>query len=166
MAKLQEELQQNKPFVSPKQEAFLALQRTSDLVSRPVEKVFYRNKLTPEQYNVLRILRGAEPKGLPTLEIGRRMITRASNVTRIIDRLELKGLVVRKRETKDRRVVRIRISREGQKLLKNMDEAVNVATEKALAKISVQEAQRLNSILEKLREGIHEMNRRPIDNGR
>lgn len=160
MSKLKDEIRQRKPFQSARQEAYLGLQRTDDLVSRPVEKIFSRWKLTPEQYNVLRILRGAEPAGLPTLEIGRRMITRASNVTRIIDRLELKAFVVRRRETQDRRVVRIRISDAGLKLLIDMQDDVVNATESALGGITEAEAKALTDILEKLREGVIELNRR------
>jgi DNA-binding MarR family transcriptional regulator len=154
MTRLQKEIQQSKPFISARIEAYLALQRTTDLASRPVEKVFSRWGLTPEQYNVLRILRGAEPKGLPTLEIGRRMITRASNVTRIIDRLESKKLVDRKRETQDRRVVRIRISGEGLKLLSEMQDSVSEASEVSIAGLTEPEAQRLVNLLEKIREGL------------
>jgi DNA-binding MarR family transcriptional regulator len=154
MTRLQTEIQQTKPFLSPRQEAYLALQRTTDLASRPVEKVFARWGLTPEQYNVLRILRGAEPKGLPTLEIGRRMITRASNVTRIIDRLESKGLVDRKRETQDRRVVRIRIAGAGLSLLDEMQDAVFTAAQGSINGLSESEAEKLVGLLEKVREGL------------
>lgn len=160
MAKLQDEIRQSKPFESLRQEAYLALQRTTDLAARPVEKVFFRWKLTPEQYNVLRILRGSEPRGLPTLEIGRRMITRASNVTRIIDRLESKNYVVRKRETRDRRIVRIRISKEGKDLLAEMDPAVVGAVDKAFERMSEEDARQLIEILERLREGVEAMNQR------
>lgn len=154
MGKLEHEIRQTKPFGSLRQEAFLAMQRTSDLAARPIEKVFSKWKLTPEQYNVLRILRGSEPDGLPTLEIGRRMITRASNVTRIIDRLELKALVSRKRETHDRRVVRIRITAQGLKLLTDMQPMVDAATEKALAGLTDNEASRISALFEKIRVGL------------
>ena len=160
LSKLKDEIRQVKPFESVRAEAYVGLQRTADLVSRPVEKVFSRWKLTTEQYNVLRIQRGAEPEGLPTLEIGRRMITRASNVTRIIDRLEIKAYVVRRRETQDRRVVRIRISDSGLKLLTDMDEDVVVATATALGGVTDAEAKTLNGILEKLREGVQDFHRR------
>ena len=154
MGKLEHELRQTKPFGSLRQEAFLGLQRTSDLAARPIEKVFSKWKLTPEQYNVLRILRGSEPDGLPTLEIGRRMITRASNVTRIIDRLELKALVSRKRETHDRRVVRIRVTAQGLKLLTDMQPLVDTATEKALGGLTDNESSRISALLEKIRDGL------------
>lgn len=154
MTRLQNEIQQSKPFGSAREEAYLALQRTTDLASRPVERVFSRWGLTPEQYNVLRILRGAEPGGLPTLEIGRRMITRASNVTRIIDRLETKKLVDRKRETQDRRVVRIRISADGLKLLEEMQDGVTRASQNSIVGLPEDDARLLIALLEKVREGL------------
>lgn len=154
MAKLQAELKQSKPFESARLESYLSVQRTADLMSRPVERVFAEYKLTPEQFNVLRILRGSEPAGRPTLEIGRRMITRASNVTRIVDRLESKGLVTRQRSADDRRIVTVRITPAGLQLLTRMYPRVTSITEAAIAGISEQEAARLNLLLEKLRAGL------------
>lgn len=154
MAKLETEIKQSKKIQSPHVEAYLALQRTTDLASRPVEKAFSKWKLTPEQYNVLRILKGSEPKGLPTLEIGRRMITRASNVTRIIDRLEAKGLAIRKRDSRDRRVVQIRISAAGQKMLNEMRTRVMESTKIGMCGLNDSEARRLTALLEKIREGL------------
>lgn len=162
MAKLQQELRQKKPFVTPRIESYLALLRTSDLASRPVERVFSRHKLTPEQYNILRILRGAEPKGSPTLEIGRRMITRASNVTRIVDRLEAKGLALRRRDTRDRRVVNIRITAQGLQLLNKMQANVDSMTEEAMKGLNDNEAARLGNLLEKIREHLAQRLKRPI----
>lgn len=161
MAKLKEEIRQAKAFATVREEAYLALQRTSDLVSRPVERIFSRWKLTPEQYNVLRILRGSEPKGLPTLEIGRRMVTRASNVTRIIDRLEAKGYALRKRDKRDRRVVQIRISSSGLKLLGAMSSDVDGAVKISLQGLTDAESRRILALLEKLRNGLDRARRRP-----
>jgi DNA-binding MarR family transcriptional regulator len=154
MGKLQQELKQKRPFGSARQEAYLAIQRTADLVARPVERLFARYGLTPEQYNVLRILRGSEPEGLPTLEIGYRMISRASNVTRIIDRLEAKNLAQRKRDADDRRVVQIRITAQGQKVLKEMQPHVVKTVEDALRGLNQQEAEKLCALLEKARAGL------------
>ena len=154
MAKLQEELKQTKAFASARLEANLALQRTTDLISRPMERVFSKHGLTPEQFNVLRILRGSEPEGRPTLEIGRRMITRASNVTRIVDRLESKGLVARRRSGDDRRVVTVRISPAGLQLINKIYPAVVQATDNAMSGQTEADAQKLNALLEKLREGL------------
>jgi DNA-binding MarR family transcriptional regulator len=160
MAKLQEELRQSKPFASTRQEAFLGLQRTADLVARPVEKLFRRRELTPEQYNVLRILRGAEPHGLPTLEIGKRMITRASNVTRIIDRLETKGLVSRRRDSRDRRIVRIRVAPSGLRAIEELHPDLGGSIEKAMAGLSEAESIELTLLLEKIRAALRGRSRR------
>jgi DNA-binding MarR family transcriptional regulator len=81
--------------------------------------------LTEPQYNVLRILRGAGAKGLPTLEIGNRMITRIPDITRLLDRLEVEGLVARERSTEDRRIVTAKITPKGTKLLNKLDKPFN-----------------------------------------
>src|SRR5690348_18290459 len=110
----------------PEEAAFLDLLRTCDLLSRGPAQVLKAEDLSATQYNVLRILRGA-PEGLPCGEIGNRMITRDPDVTRLLDRLEKRGLVSRCRETEDRRMVLTRISPEGLKLLARLDEPVQEA---------------------------------------
>ncbi len=89
---------------SPEEAAFLDLLRTTDMLSRGLIQVLKTEELSATQYNVLRILRGA-PEGLPCGEIASRMITRDPDVTRLLDRLEKRGLISRRRETKDRRTV-------------------------------------------------------------
>jgi DNA-binding MarR family transcriptional regulator len=113
----------SKPRSSPEEAAFLDLLRTCDLLSRGPAQVLKREDLSATQYNVLRILRGA-PEGLPCGEIASRMITRDPDVTRLLDRLEKRGLISRWRETKDRRLVMARISPEGLKVLARLDEPV------------------------------------------
>src|SRR5215467_1959891 len=88
----------------PEEEAFLDLLRTTDLLSRGPAQVIKAEDLSATQYNVLRILRGA-PEGLACGEIGNRMITRDPDITRLLDRLEKRGLISRARDTKDRRMV-------------------------------------------------------------
>src|SRR5438874_2879858 len=110
----------------PEEAAFLDLLRTCDLLSRGPGQVLKTEDLSATQYNVLRILRGA-PEGLPCGEIGSRMITRDPDITRLLDRLEKRGLVSRCRETKDRRMVLTRISPEELKLLGRLDEPVQKA---------------------------------------
>src|SRR6185295_1524706 len=102
---LQREIRQTRPFRSRSQEAMLALLRTADQVHRSFARVVEPHGITLQQYNVLRILRGAGDAGLPTLEIGARMIERSPGVTRLIDRLEAKGWVRRERCPHDRRQV-------------------------------------------------------------
>jgi DNA-binding MarR family transcriptional regulator len=124
---IQEEIQQSKPFRSRSQEAFLALLRTADDMRRHVSRVLEPAGVTLQQYNVLRILRGAGPNGLPTLAIGERMVERTPGVTRLIDRMEEKGWVTRERCTEDRRRVWCRITDEGLRLLAPLDPQVNAA---------------------------------------
>src|SRR6478752_1983616 len=90
---LQEEIRQTRPFSSPSEEAAVALVRTADLLRRALTAVVDPHDITLQQYNVLRILRGAGVDGLPTLEIASRMVEHAPGVTRLLDRLQGKGLV-------------------------------------------------------------------------
>ena len=108
---------------SPEEAAFLELMRTTDMLSRGFAPLLKAEELSSTQYNVLRILRGAS-EGLPCGEIGTRMITRDPDITRLLDRLEKRGLVSRCRETKDRRMVLTRITNEGLALLAQLDEPV------------------------------------------
>src|ERR1700693_5988005 len=111
---------------SPEETAFLDLLRTTDMLSRGLVQVLKTEDLSSTQYNVLRILRGA-PEGLPCGEIANRMITRDPDVTRLLDRLEKRGLISRCRETKDRRTVRVRITEDGLKLLTRLAETGGAA---------------------------------------
>src|SRR5438874_1308952 len=115
----------------PEEAVFLDLLRTTDLLSRRLAVVLKKEDLSSTQYNVLRILRGA-PDGLPCGEIANRMITRDPDVTRLLDRLEKRGLISRCRESKDRRMVTARITTEGSKLLTRLDEPVREAHRKQL----------------------------------
>src|ERR1700731_1690301 len=103
--------------------AFLDLQRTCDLLTRGPAQILKTEDLSPTQYNVLRILRGS-PDGLPCGEIANRMITRDPDITRLLDRLEKRGLISRWRESKDRRTVTARITPAGLKLPGDLDERV------------------------------------------
>lgn len=110
----------------PEEAAFVDLLRTTDLLSRGPAQVLKSEDLSPTQYNVLRILRGA-PEGLPCGEIGNRMITRDPDITRLLDRLEKRGLISRCRDERDRRTVMTRITAEGLKLLAELDEPMLAA---------------------------------------
>ena len=110
---------------------FLDLLRTTDMLSRGLLKILSREDLSSTQYNVLRILRGA-PEGLPCGEIAKRMITRDPDVTRLLDRLERRGLVLRSREARDRRTVRARVTPGGLKLLGRLDIPVRQAHRRQL----------------------------------
>src|SRR6476659_11445281 len=105
MSQLQREIRQGKPFRSRGQEVVVALLRTADLVRRTVGRALEPHDITVQQYNVLRILRGAGEQGLPTLEIGERMVEQTPGVTRLLNRLEAKGLAARSRGESDHRQV-------------------------------------------------------------
>src|SRR5918911_4834242 len=108
----------------PAQTAYVALLSTADRVRAFFETVCAPFDITGQQYNVLRILRGAEPDGLPTLTIAERVIERTPGITRMIDRLEAKGLVGREIRPHDRRCVYCRITKKGLKLLELLDKPV------------------------------------------
>jgi len=124
-----EDIQQSKPFHSRSQEAYLALLRTSDDAKRFISEVLESAGVTLQQYNVLRILRGAGSEGLPTLTVAERMLERTPGVTRLVDRMERKGWVERRRCTEDRRRVWCKITGSGLALLKSLDEPVHEADE-------------------------------------
>lgn len=107
--------------------------------------------ITGQQYNVLRILRGAEPDGLPTLTVAERMIERAPGVTRMMDRLEAKGLVTRERWEDDRRSVHCRITKRGLDLLEELDRPVEEIGRVAFATLSQGEVAQLVTLLERVR---------------
>jgi DNA-binding MarR family transcriptional regulator len=112
-----------KPGSSPEEVAHLEMMRTMEALSHRFAQVLKTEDLSETQYNVLRILRGA-PEGIPCGEIGNRMVTRDSDITRLLDRLEKRSLVSRSRESKDRRTVWARITPQGLKLLARLDEPV------------------------------------------
>jgi len=132
---------------SPEETAFLDLLRTCDLLSRGPAQFLKSEDLSPTQYNVLRILRGAQPAGLPCGEIADRMITRDPDITRLLDRLEKRELISRCRETKDRRMVVARITPRGLKLLARLDEAVQEMYRKQLGHLGAVRLKELQDLL-------------------
>src|SRR5918911_5307974 len=117
----------------PARSAYATLLSAADRVRSSFETVCAPFDITAQQYNVLRILRGAGPEGLPTLTIAERMIERTPGITRMIDRLESKGLVEREVRPHDRRCVFCRITRKGLSLLKALDAPVDEANHNAFA---------------------------------
>src|ERR1700694_3278632 len=116
----------------PEEAVFLELLRTTDMLTRKLVTVLKEDELSSNQYNVLRILRGA-PEGLPCGEIASRMITRDPDITRLLDRLEKRKLISRCRETQDRRMVMARITPEGLRLLARLDEPGQTAHRQQLS---------------------------------
>ena len=152
VAQLRDEIKQTKPFGLPEEELYLALQRTADRLLQGVEAALKPHGLSATQYNVLRILRGAEPDGLPCREIGARLITRDPDVTRLLDRMERRELVTRARLSSDRRVVRVRISASGLRLLKNLDASIAETHRQQLGHLRGARLRDLLTLLEAARE--------------
>jgi DNA-binding MarR family transcriptional regulator len=151
MSKLQEELKQKVPFGSREQEAYLALLRTADALETRVEAKLKEFGLTGTQYNALRILRGAGGEGLPCSEIGERMITRDPDITRLLNRLQKRGLAVRARGKDDRRVIYGKITAAGLKLLREMDEPLEKFGREILKHVSQERLLQLIGLLELVR---------------
>ena len=130
----------------PEEATFLDLLRTTDMLSRGLVRILKTEDLSATQYNVLRILRGS-PDGLPCGEIASRMITRDPDITRLLDRLERRGLISSCRETKDRRMVMARITPDGLKLLARLDEPVGDAHRKQLGHLGRERLRALTELL-------------------
>lgn len=136
----------SKPHRCPEEVAFLELLRTCDTLSRPLAQLLKTADLSATQYNVLRILRGS-PDGLPCGEIADRMITRDPDITRLLDRLEKRGLIFRCRETRDRRMVLTRITPEGLDIVGRLDEPVQETHRKQLGHLGQEHLQTLCELL-------------------
>jgi len=149
------EIHQTKPFGSLQQQVVLNLMRTS----RAVEEGWHRylkqaQGISPSQFNILRILRGARPHALKISVIGERMVTRDPDVTRLIDRLIKQGLVRRERDTQDRRVVLVEITPAGLALLARLDKPVLEQIEGAMAGLTSKQLRELDTLLNEVRAGI------------
>ena len=156
MSSIRSEIKQARPFPSPHQEAVVALIRTAELFRRLVTDVVEPLGITSQQYNVLRILRGAGTDGLPTLEIAERMIEQTPGITRLIDRLEAKKLVARERSAADRRCVYCRITRAGLDLLERLDAPVQGASGGSLDSLTKRELAQLVALLDRARARINQ----------
>ena len=150
---IERELKQTRPFSTRGQEAAVGLMRTADLLRRLLEQALEPSGVTAQQYNVLRILRGARPESLPTLEIAERMIERTPGITRLLDRLEAKKLVHRDRCESDRRQVLCTITAAGLELLRDVDGIVNDIESRSLGRLSDAKTRQLIGLLDAIREG-------------
>ena len=138
-------------FDSPQQEAYLALWRTYDRLSALEDEFFLRFDLTAQQYNLLRLLRASHPAPVPTLSLVARLVSRAPDVTRMLDRLEEGDLIVRTRSTEDRRLVLVGITESGLALLEQMAEPLRDCHERQLGHLSSSELKALVQLLRKAR---------------
>ena len=150
--KLAKEIRQTKPFASREEEAFLNLGRTYEFLQRRVAELLKSRDLTPTQYNMLRILRGAGTDGVTCSQATERMLSQDPDVTRLLDRMELRGLIRRERSKEDRRVVITRISDLGIELTNQLDDPLHLLLKQLLSRVSQQRLKELIDTLEALRE--------------
>lgn len=150
---LQSELKQTVPFRSIEEEAHLSIIRTADTLMRSGALMLKAHGLTQTQYNVLRILRGAGAEGLPSGEIADRMITREPDITRLLDRMESRGWVHRRRDPGDRRVMRVWITLAGRELTDRLDRPVAELLKQNLSHLGDAKLAELSDLLGSIREG-------------
>lgn len=152
MSPLREEIKQRRPFRSRGHEGVVSLLLTADRLRRDLAQVVEPHGLTLQQYNVLRILRGAGSQGLPTLDIADRMIEQTPGITRLLDRLERKSLVRRQRCPEDRRRVWVAITPGGLRLLATLDAPMSRADDALLERLGARRAVTLIRLLEAARK--------------
>lgn len=150
---LLEEIKQTKPFANVGEEAYVNLLRTADELQSGLAAMLKPYGVSPTQYNVLRILRGAGNAGLPCGEVGNRMVTRDPDITRLLDRMEKAGWIERARDTRDRRIVTTRITKSGLALLKKSDADVEGFSRRALNQLGDARLRTLIEILDEMRAG-------------
>ena len=149
---IQSEIQQTKPFSTLEEEALVSLQRTADQLHWRMSEMLKEYGVSPTQYNALRILRGAKDEGRACSEIAERMINRDPDITRLVDRLERRGLVARSREDRDRRVITTRITPAGLKLLDSLDRPIEDFNRRLLGPLGEQRLRTLIQLLDAARE--------------
>jgi DNA-binding MarR family transcriptional regulator len=150
--RLAREIKQSKPFDSLEAEAFLNLGRTWEYLQSRVADFLKPHQLTPTQYNMLRILRGAGADGLSCSEACDRMITMESDITRLLDRLEARNLIRRERSKEDRRVVVTTITEQGLTVLKEIDDPLKKLLRRDIGHLGQRRLVDLIGTLEVLRE--------------
>lgn len=154
---LRTEIQQSKPFPTLEEEVHVEVLLTAHVTTRVVMGALKPMKLSPSQFNVLRILRGARPDALPAARIADRMVSHDSDLTRLLDRLEGSGLVEKSRDLKDRRVVNVRITKTGMEVVERASKAVTEAVTAALAPVGVRRLEQLANLLELARASAREL---------
>jgi DNA-binding MarR family transcriptional regulator len=149
--RLREELKQTRPFESPEQEVVVEIQRTAQVVMRWVVEGLKPSGLTPQQFNVLRILRGASPNPLSASQICERMVTYDPDLTRLLDRLEAAGMIRKERHADDRRVVNVHVTEAGRETVERASVAVRARIGEALRGIGATRLGELADLLELVR---------------
>lgn len=153
VARSKKEVAQGKHAGCREEAVFLSLLRTAEWLSRGVTETLSRADLTPTQYNALRILRGAGQAGVSCSEVSERMVTKDSDITRLLDRLEARGLVSREREAKDRRRIVTRITKEGLHVLAELDAPIAEMHRSQLSHLGEKQLASLGKLLEAARNG-------------
>ena len=138
-------------FDSLHQEVYLGLWRTYDRLRAIEDELFSGYELTAQQYNVLRLLKAARPDSVPTLTLADRLVSRAPDITRMIDRLEHRGLVTREKQPGDRRVVRVRITDAGVKLVNDIAGPLAACHARQLGHLKEDELKHLSKLLREAR---------------
>jgi DNA-binding MarR family transcriptional regulator len=154
MTSLKEELKTGVDFTSLEHETFLSVMVTSERLNRRNTEFTAKYGISPKQYNILRILREAGKAGLPVMEIGRRMIEKSPDISRIVNRLIDAGFVCRRRQRSDRRVVKVTISAKGAKLLNQMDTPVMKQIKDLFSDLSDDDLRSIVTLLGRMRESV------------
>ncbi|MBI4472236.1 MAG: MarR family transcriptional regulator [Acidobacteria bacterium] len=136
---------------SPADQAFIQILQTAEALMNEVSAVLKPAGLTPTQYNVLRILRGAHPEPVTCGQVAERMITKDPDITRLMDRMESRNLIVRERDTRDRRHVTIGITDAGLKLLRDLDEPISNLHRRQFGRLQSEDLKSLIGLLETVR---------------
>ena len=151
--RIQQELQQTRPFKRLEEEAILNIARTAEVLAQKLTDLLKPRDLSPTQYNVLRILRGAGEAGAACKDIGARMVTRDPDITRLLDRLDKRGLITRDRARGDRRFLTVRLTPAGLGLVNLVDDPIERQHRATLAHLSEDEQRELIDLLERVRSG-------------
>jgi len=149
--RLAKEIQQTKPFALLEEEAVLNLSRTFEVLQQKLSEALKPHQLTPTQYNVLRILRGAGPEGVTCSQASERMVNHDPDMTRLLDRLEARKLVERKRSSQDRRIVITRSTKTGLALVNSLDEPLKALLKQHVGHVGKEKLEQLIDTLEILR---------------
>jgi len=152
---IQQEIKQTRPFKSTAQEAVLSLVRTVGAMMYEFERVAATEGITFQQYNVLRILRGAG-EALPTMEIGERLLQRTPGISRTLERLEKQGLIRRTRGVNDGRQVLCALTPAGRRIVDRLDAPVDSLDNNSMAVLDVAEQKLLIQVLQKVRDNLNE----------
>jgi DNA-binding MarR family transcriptional regulator len=152
--RLQQELKQTKAIASLEEESLLNIVRTADALMLSVTASLKPNQLSPTQYNVLRILRGAGEAGVSCKDIAARLVARDPDITRLMDRLEQRGLIVRDRAREDRRIVIHRLTKPGNELVNELDRPIAALNKAIMSGIKADKLRQLVDVLEQVRANL------------